>query len=296
MVNLVKIARDWIRTDRESPRAAGGSRVGKGWKSGDHHTIKEPLFQELTELRQRVSVLTKTVEQLNRSNKELSQVADVISHDLQEPLRTTNSYLEMLRDRCRAELGEEANELIDHAVAGSRRMSRMIQDLLALSKVRTRGRPFAATDCESVLSQALDNLRMVIGESGAVITHDPLPALEGDSRQLVQLFQNLIGNSIKFCAATSPRIHIGVRYAGGGYTFAVKDNGIGFEPRYADRIFHIFERLHGPEAYPGTGIGLALCRRVVERHGGRIWVDSLPGKGSTFYFTFPDAKPSRKSA
>jgi light-regulated signal transduction histidine kinase (bacteriophytochrome) len=170
-------------------------------------------------------------------------------------------------------------------VDGVQRMQNLIQDLLAYSRVGTRGRRMAPTDCEKVLQGALANLRLAIKETGAVVTHDPLPTVTGDEAQLVQLLQNLIGNALKFRGDRKPQIHVSACPYERHTLFSVRDNGIGIEPQYLERIFVIFQRLHGREKYPGTGIGLALCKRIVERHGGRIWVESKPGEGSTFYFT-----------
>ena len=255
-------------------------------------------------------------EALERSNKELEQFAYVASHDLQEPLRMVSSYTQLLARRYQDQLDADANDFINFAVDGANRMQHLINDLLAYSRVGTRGKPFETTYCEMVVDQVLDNLRLAIEDSGAVITHDPLPTVMADDAQLAQLFQNLIANAIKFHGDQPPRIHVGVERLpplesgervlsgstelaevlskgtaeggrGGGWQFSVRDNGIGIEPQYHERIFVIFQRLHGREEYPGTGIGLAICKRIVERHGGRIWMESEPGKGSTFYFTIP---------
>ena len=166
-------------------------------------------------------------------------------------------------------------------------MQRLIQDLLAYSRVGTQGKAFTPINCEAILERTLANLHMAIAESGAVITHSPLPMVMADDVQLTQLFQNLLGNALKFCEETPPRVHIAAERQGAVWVFAVRDNGIGIEPQYAERIFVIFQRLHRRSAYPGTGIGLAICKKIVERHGGRIWVESEPGKGATFYFTLP---------
>jgi signal transduction histidine kinase len=225
--------------------------------------------------------------ELARSNQDLEQFAYVASHDLQEPLRMVASYLQLLERRYRDQLDAEALEFIDYAVDGARRMKTLINDLLAYSRVGTQGKPFAPTECNVVLEQSLLNLEQAITENQAVITHDELPTVLADESQLVQLFQNLLSNALKFRNDTPPRIHVGVRRSNGEWTFWVQDNGIGFDPQFAERIFVIFQRLHGRQDYPGTGIGLAICKKIVERHRGRIWVESQPERGATVYFTLP---------
>jgi PAS domain S-box-containing protein len=227
-------------------------------------------------------------DELEHSNQELQQFAHVASHDLQEPLRMVSSYLRLLEQRCQGQLDEAASEYIAFAVDGAARMQALIRDLLAYSRVGTHGEPFEPTDCQAVLEQVLQDLKVTLEESGAVITHDPLPVVRGDATQLGQLLQNLISNAIKFRGQRPPEIHVGVERRGDEWVFAVRDNGIGIEEQYFERIFLVFQRLHTQAEYPGTGIGLAVCKRIVERHGGRIWVESEPGQGATFYFTLPD--------
>lgn len=231
--------------------------------------------------------LKKTLADLERSNRDLELFAYVASHDLQEPLRMVSSYVQLLARRYKGQIGTDADEFIAYAVDGAKRMQKMINDLLTYSRVGTRGKPFEPTRCKAILDQVLANLKVAIGESDAVITHDPLPTVMADDSQLIQVLQNLIDNAIKFRSDQSPRVHIGVERQDGEWLFSVRDNGIGIGPQYYERIFVIFQRLHTREEYSGTGMGLAICRKIVERHGGRIWVESESGKGSTFYFTIP---------
>jgi light-regulated signal transduction histidine kinase (bacteriophytochrome) len=238
--------------------------------------------------------LKETSEELERSNTELQQFASVASHDLTEPLRMITSYLELLNIKAQKKLGAEEQEFIGYAVDGARRMQMLIQDLLAYARVGTRGRPLEPTDCEKVMETALTNLKVAISESKAVIEHDVLPVVMGDAVQLAQVFQNLLGNAIKFHGNAPPRIHVGAKSRGGEWLFRVKDNGIGIDPKNFERIFVLFQRLHTRQEYPGTGMGLAICKKIIERHGGRIWVESQPGQGTTFFFTIPareGAKP-----
>lgn len=228
-------------------------------------------------------------EELARSNQELQQFAYIASHDLREPLRAVVGYLQLLQKRYGDQLHAEAHRFIERALAATFRMDNLTRDLLAYSRVNTRGQPLQPVDCEYVLEQTLANLQVAIQESGAKVTHDPLPKVQADPSQLGQVFQNLIGNALKFRREEAPHVHIGAERNGTHWRFFVKDNGIGIDPQYAERIFVIFQRLHSRQKYEGTGIGLAICKRIVERHGGRIWVESEPGKGSTFFFTLPDA-------
>ncbi|MBD0386278.1 MAG: GAF domain-containing protein [Nostoc sp. C3-bin3] len=241
-------------------------------------------------------------QELARSNAELEQFAYVASHDLQEPLRMVTSYLQLLERRYKNQLDANADQFINYAVDGARRMQTLINDLLNYSRVSTRGQPFMRVNCSVVLEQAIANLQIAIADSQAIVTHDPLPEVMADATQLTQVFQNLIGNAIKFCKNQQPLIHIGVAKPDANldtvslnpipsadeWLFWVRDNGIGIESQYIERIFIIFQRLHGRDKYPGTGIGLAICKKIIERHGGRIWVESKPDQGSTFYFTIPD--------
>jgi PAS domain S-box-containing protein len=238
------------------------------------------------------------VKELNRSNEELGQFAYIASHDLQEPLRMVASYTQLLARRYKGKLDSDADEFIAFAVDGATRMQRLIQDLLAYSRVGTKGKELRNTSSEAALLHALSNLRGAIEESGAMVTHDPLPEVLADETQLIQLFQNLVGNAIKYQKPGIPRIHIGVLNGGKQYKFSVQDNGQGIDPQYFERIFGMFQRLHKREEFAGTGIGLAICKKIVERHGGQIEVESQPGIGSTFRFalTGSDRKPNQWKA
>lgn len=235
--------------------------------------------------------LRQTAAELARSNAELEQFAYVASHDLQEPLRMVWSYVQLLERRYAGKLDADADEFIHFAVDGARRMQTLISDLLTYSRVRTRGKEPQPTDAGEVLEGVLANLRETVRQAGAAVTHAQLPTVLADRTQLGQVFQNLIGNAIKYRGEAPPSVHVSAEPDGDMWRFAVRDNGIGIEPEHHDRIFVVFHRLHGRDEYPGTGIGLAVCKNIVERHGGRIWVESEPGKGSTFYFTLPQEKP-----
>jgi PAS domain S-box-containing protein len=233
--------------------------------------------------------LVNTVSELKRSNDELQEFAYVASHDLQEPLRMVASYTQLLGQRYKGRLDSDADEFIAYAVDGSNRMQRLIQDLLAYSRAGTKGNALREISSANALEEALTDLRGTIVNSSAIVTHDPLPAITTDSTQLAQIFQNLVGNAIKYRSAEIPRVHVSATKNGGGeWIFSVRDNGMGIDSRYFDRIFVLFQRLHGQEEFKGTGIGLAICKKMVERLGGRIWVESKPGEGSTFYFALPE--------
>jgi PAS domain S-box-containing protein len=229
--------------------------------------------------------LLQKVEELNRSNEELGQFAYIASHDLQEPLRMVASYTQLLSRRYKGKLDADADDFIAFAVDGATRMQRLIQDLLAYSRVGTNGKNLHDTSSEDALQQAVVNLRGAIKESGALVTHDPLPIVLADDGQLTQLFQNLVGNAIKYQRPGIPRVHVSAARKGGKkWIFSVKDNGLGIDSQYFERIFGMFQRLHKREEFAGTGIGLAICKKIVERHGGTISVESQPGQGSTFHF------------
>jgi PAS domain S-box-containing protein len=233
--------------------------------------------------------LVKTVKELKRSNDELQQFAYVSSHDLQEPLRMVSSYTQLLAVRYKGRLDSDADEFIAFAVDGCNRMQGLIQDLLAYSRAGSNGKALSETSGEDALQAALTNLRAAMEQSGAVVTHDSLPVIKTDETQLTQIFQNLVGNAIKYRRAESPQVHISASKNGGNeWIFSVRDNGLGIDPQYFDRIFVLFQRLHGRDEFEGTGIGLAICKKLLERLGGRIWVESQPEKGSTFYFALPE--------
>lgn len=261
------------------------------------------VVQDISDRKQANEALARYAAELERSNHELEQFAYVASHDLQEPLRMVASYVQLLAKDYGAKLDADADEYIGFAVDGARRMQRLIDDLLAFSRVGTRGEQFQPVDCGQVLQDVLHGLKLAIEESGAVVTYGGLPTVVADRGQLYQLLQNLIANALKFRAAAPPHIHVSATWHAGGenaggpaisgddtpnWIFAVADNGIGIDPQYAERIFVIFQRLHSRAQYSGTGIGLAICKKIVERHGGRIWVESTLGNGATFYFRLPD--------
>jgi len=243
------------------------------------------IARDITERKRIEEELKKTMAELERSNAELERFVYVASHDLQEPLRMVASYTQLLEKHYKDKLDADANDFINFAVDGAKRMQQLINDLLAYSRVGTQGKPFEFTDCEAVFEAAVANLDVTIKENKAKVTHDSLPMVMADKGQLVQVFQNLIGNAIKFRGKQPPRVHVSAQPDKDKWAFSVKDNGIGIDPQYFERIFIIFQRLHSE--VPGTGTGLAIAKRIVERHGGRIWIESEPGKGSTFYFTMP---------
>jgi PAS domain S-box-containing protein len=245
------------------------------------------VFDDITERKKSEAALHAAHAELKRSNAELEQFAYVASHDLQEPLRMVASYTQLLGRRYEAKLDQDAREFMSYIVDGATRMKQLIEDLLAYSRVGTKGQEFKPVALEAPLRRALFNLRAGIEEAGAAVTYDPLPTAHGDEVQLGQLLQNLVGNALKFRSNSVPRIHIGVSEKNSEYQIEVRDNGIGIEPQYYERIFMVFQRLHNKGEYPGTGIGLAICKKVVERHGGRIWVESRAGAGSSFFFTLP---------
>jgi PAS domain S-box-containing protein len=253
------------------------------------------ILRDITKLKRAQGALRRVNEQLQEqaeelaaTNKDLEQFAYVASHDLQEPLRAVGGFVTLLQQRYRGRLDERADSYIGAAVDGVTRMQALINGLLEYSRVGTRGNVSVPAPADDALQEARANLQTLIQESGAVITADPLPVVPADAVQLTHVFQNLIANAIKFRAERAPEIQVGARRQDAAWLFWVRDNGIGIDPQYRERIFMIFQRLHTRTQYPGTGIGLAICKRIVERHGGKIWVESQPGQGSTFYFTLPD--------
>jgi light-regulated signal transduction histidine kinase (bacteriophytochrome) len=245
------------------------------------------IIRDITERRRTQEALSHASEELARSNKDLEQFAYAASHDLQEPLRTVRSYLQLLVRDYEDKLGAGADELINNAVDGVTRMQQLISDLFAYSRVGTHGREFGVVDCNQVIDSVIRNLRTAIDENSAEIESKQLPKVLADPRQMMELFQNLIGNAIKFRTDEAPRVFISAEETGDEWKFLVRDNGIGMDAKYAGRVFEVFHRLHTRQEFPGTGIGLAICKRIVERHGGQISFESELGKGTTFYFTIP---------
>lgn len=243
---------------------------------------------------ERTAELAERAKDLERSNMELQQFAYVASHDLQEPLRTIASFTQLLAKRYADKLDDKAREFIGFAVDGSKRMQTLINDLLSFSRVGTQGKALASVRCDAVLDTVLRSLKRAIEESGTVITRDPLPAVFADELQLGQLLQNLVANAIKFKGDRPPRVHVGAERNGRGWKIFVRDNGIGIAPEHSERIFVIFQRLHTKTQYAGTGIGLAICKKIAERHGGRIWVEAAPEGGSIFCFTIADGGASQQ--
>ncbi len=249
--------------------------------------LRQRLEEQNEKMQAEIVARRETEAALLRSNTELEQLAYVASHDMQEPLRMVASYLQIVAQRYKGQLDADADEFIGYAVDGAKRMQALINDLLAYSRVGTKARPFEPIDCNRVLDIALGNLTVAIAESGANVTRGPLPVLMGDPSQLLQLFQNLVSNAIKFKRGASVTVRISAELAGDAWRLSVSDDGIGIAEEYFDRIFVLFQRLHGRGEYPGTGIGLAICKKIVERHGGEISVQSKVGVGSTFSFTIP---------
>jgi signal transduction histidine kinase len=254
-------------------------------RQGSGYTLGLELFSTWESFTE--EVLARQAEQLARSNAELQTFAYVASHDLKEPLCVVRLYLDLLAKSCTGKLDAEAEQYIGYALDGVRRMQALLGDLLAYSRVSTEGEDLEAVDCELVLSDV--SATLMVEQRGGVLTRDPLPTVLGDGLQLRTLFRNLVANGFKFNRSARPRVHVSAEQKGSEWVFSVRDNGIGIDCQHSERIFRIFERLHGEREFPGTGMGLALCKRIVERHGGRIWVNSELGRGATFYFTLPVA-------
>lgn len=255
----------------------------------------EKLTTELEERKRAEDKLAHTLAELGRTNIELEQFAYIASHDLQEPLRKISSFAELLEKRYRGQLDADADRYIHYVVDGASRMRTLIHEMLAYSRLGRGELKIVLSDCNKILARVLSDMDALIKDSNADVTHDALPAIMANDLQIGQVFQNLISNAIKFRGNDPPRIHISARHEGSAWIFAVSDNGIGIEQAFFDRIFVMFQRLHTREEYPGTGIGLAACKKIVERHGGAIWVASEPGKGSTFYFKIPERREGEEA-
>jgi light-regulated signal transduction histidine kinase (bacteriophytochrome) len=269
---------------RYAPSGAFAGYIGSCIDVTEFKETQEAQRRFNNELERRVQERTA---ELTRSNAELEEFASVVSHDLQEPLRVISSYVRLLERRYKAQLDRDADDFISFAVDGAERMQELVQALLAYARIGTGDPPLSLVDSGEALGTALHDLRQVVGETGARIVTEPLPIVWADRRQLTQLFQNLMENALKFRGESPPEVHVQAERLAREWLFRVRDNGIGIDPRHRERIFRIFERLHGRGEYPGTGIGLSVCKKIVERAGGRIWVESEPGRGANFYFTLP---------
>ena len=270
----------WVSTNARYYRDHAGEVLGV-----------EGITRDITSQVKAERQLERTMETLKRSNRDLEQFAYVASHDLQEPLRMISGFVQLLDKNFRGKMDNTADEYLDFIVESTKRMQQQIQDLLTYSRVGREGRTFRTVHCDRVLDRVVDNLRLAVKESKAKITREPLPRVFADESQILMLYQNIIYNAIKYRGENKPRIHVGCTLDDDGqHHVSIKDNGLGIDPRFHDRIFQIFQRLHPREEYSGTGIGLALCKRIVENHGGRIWVKSAEGEGSTFHFTLPGSR------
>jgi PAS domain S-box-containing protein len=279
-----------------------GDRVWIAWTNkgivDEQGAVTEILCvgNDITARKRAEALLAKKTAELERSNADLEQFAYIVSHDLQAPLTVIAGFAELLARRSQGKLDDKAEEFIEQIQEGVRRQQHLINDLLAYSRVTTRGKEFEPVDLNAVVAQVLTDLSLLIQERGAVVSHEPLPTVMADAAQLGRVFQNLIGNALKFCREGVPQVQIGAEPGEQEWRFWVRDNGIGIPAKDFDRIFMMFERLHDRSAYPGTGIGLAICQKIVERHGGRIWVESEPGTGSTFWFTLPEREAAPAAA
>ena len=255
----------------------------------DGSILVTSIVRDISERQQIALALRQQAEDLKRSNAELEQFAYVASHDLQEPLRMVASFTQLLARKYAGRLDPDADEIIGYAADGAKRLQTLVQDLLNYSRVGSQFQP-ELVNCQALVSRIIHDLRQTIEEAEAEVAHTGLPTLRADGSQMNRLLQNLIANSIKFSGNQPPRVHLDAERREGEWLFSVRDNGIGIDPQYSDKVFGIFQRLHSPSEYSGTGIGLAVCKKVVERHRGRIWFESKPGEGTTFFFTIPDAE------
>ena len=258
--------------------------------------LEDKVLERTKELENSNKVLMQRSEELVRINAELERFAYISAHDLQEPLRTVSSFVGLLVKRYKGQLDSDADDFIDYILDGTERMKQLIRDLLKYSRLGGRQMKLEQVDCNAIASQAVGALKSAIDQTGATVQTDMLPLVRGDPSQFGLVFQNLVANALKFKSKRPPRIHISAKQQDREWLFSVADNGIGMEPQYVERIFEIFQRLHTQQEYPGTGIGLAICKRIIEAHNGRIWAESIPGKGSTFYFTLPALNHTSESA
>jgi len=289
-LNCIKMSGKYI-IGTEQYRRKDGSIIDVEASSNLIHYGKKEILcviaRDITERKRMEKELFRKTADLVRSNQDLEQFAYIASHDLQEPLRTITRFVQLLQKRYHGKLDQDAEEFIDFIVGGTKRMQQLINDLLIYSRVNTMKEPPRLMNSEDALKTAMQNLRYVLEEAKGTITYEKMPSIVADERQMTQLFQNIIGNALKFHGKDAPRIEVSAAMKENDWIFSVRDNGIGIDPKYEDRIFEIFQRLHAHEEYSGTGIGLAIAKKIVERHDGHIWVDSEPGVGSTFYFTIP---------
>jgi light-regulated signal transduction histidine kinase (bacteriophytochrome) len=247
------------------------------------------IFKDITARKQAEAARTRLLAKMQRSNEEFQQFAHIVSHDLNEPLRTITSFVQLLTRRLQGRLDAEAAEYLAFVEEGAQRLHHLLADLLAYTRAGGESQKVGAVDGDALFARVVADLHLAIAESGATITQDPLPTVWGDATRLGQVVQNLIGNALKFRDSSLPRIHVSAQRQGEEWVFSVRDNGIGLDPKQAERVFGVFQRLHTRQEYAGTGIGLAICKKIIERHGGRIWVESEVGKGATFFFTLPAA-------
>jgi PAS domain S-box-containing protein len=287
--------KEYVRYEDMPLETADGQRIAVEFLSNVYTVNNKKVIQcnirNITVRKKLEEDLIIKAAELARSNIELQQFAYIASHDLQEPLRAISGFTELLVKRYHGKIDEKADTYIDFITEGTTRMQQMIQDLLAYSRVQTQIHEFVLIDSNTSLDLALSDLQIATKEHNAIITNDPLPSIYADQEQITKMFQNLIGNAIKFHKlGVAPNVHISAKQNKNNWIFSVSDNGIGIRQEYADRIFKIFQRLHTRDEYPGTGIGLAICKRIAEQHGGTIWIESVPGSGSTFYFTIPKRK------